>query len=241
MGIENTLSKVPRHLAIIMDGIERWARQRGLPRLEGYRAGNLWPVIEGCMEHGVEVLTLYAFFTKTRRPKETARQEEVDGLVALLEEVIGGEVPKLHRDGIQLRYIGRLEGMPESLVRKIKEAIELTKGNERLILNIAFNYGGRTEIVDAVRRMIEDGVDPASLDEGLFSRYLYTAGLPDPDLIVRTAGEMRFSNFLIWQGAYAEYYYTPTCWPDFDKEELYRALLAYSKRERRFGKLRSEI
>ena len=184
------------------------------------------------MEHGVEVLTLYAFSTETGWP-----QEEIDSLVALLGELIGGEVLKLYRDEVQLRYIGRLEGLPESLVRKIQEATELTKGNERLILNIAFNYGGRTEIVDAVRRMIEDGIDPARLDEGLFSRYLCTAGLPDPDLIVRTAGEMRFSDFLIWQGAYAEYYYTPTCWPDFDKEELYRALLAYSKRERRFGKL----
>ena len=235
MWIESTLSKVPRHLAIIMDGVEQWARQRGLPRLEGYRAGNLWPIIEGCMEHGVEVLTLYAFSTETGWP-----QEEIDSLVALLGELIGGEVLKLYRDEVQLRYIGRLEGLPESLVRKIQEATELTKGNERLILNIAFNYGGRTEIVDAVRRMIEDGIDPASLDEGLFSRYLCTAGLPDPDLIVRTAGEMRFSDFLIWQGAYAEYYYTPTCWPDFDKEELYRALLAYSKRERRFGRLSSE-
>jgi len=215
------------------------------------------------MEHGVEVLTLYAFSTETRWP-----QEEMESLAALLGEVIGSkrevfpnhmrgaviegstelrkqterllvEVPKLHQDGIQLRYIGRLEGLPEGLVKKIKEATELTKGNERLNLNIAFNCGGRTEIVDAVRRMIEDGIGPASLDEGLFSRYLYTAGLPDPDLIVRTAGEMRFSDFLVWQGAYAEYYYTPTCWPDFDKEELYRALLAYSKRERRFGRLKT--
>ncbi len=226
--VKEPLGKTPRHLAIIMDGIERWAQEKGMPPVEGYRAGNLWPVIEGCMEHGVEVLTLHAL---TRQPGD------MDGLATLLEEVIGGEGQKLRQNGIQLRYIGRLEGLPEGLVRKIREATERTKDNERLILNITLNYRGRTEIVDAVRRMIEDGVDPDSLDDELFSRYLYTAGLPDPDLIVRTAGEMRFSDFLIWQGAYAEYYFTPTCWPDFNEEELYRALLSYSKRERRFGRL----
>ena len=218
-----------------MDGNGRWARSRGLPRLAGHRAGteNVRRILEGCVEYGIKVLTLYAFSTENwGRP-----DAEVRGIMRILEKTIDRELPELHKNGVQLRHIGRLEGIPEKLGQKVCEAIELTKHNERIVLNVAFNYGGRTEILDAVRRIVESGVAPDRLDEDVFGQYLYTSGLPDPDLIVRTAGELRISNFLIWQSAYAEYYATPTYWPDFDKEELYRALLEYSGRERRFGLL----
>lgn len=216
-----------------MDGNGRWAQARGLPRLAGHRAGteNIRRVLQGCVEFGVKILTIYAFSTENwGRPKA-----EVMGLIRILGEVIGRETRELHRNGVQLRHIGRLEGIPESLQKRVREAIELTKNNDRLILNVAFNYGGRDEIIQAVKRIVQDRIDPNMLNESLFSQYLYTAGQPDPDLIIRTGGEWRLSNFLIWQAAYAEYYTTPTFWPDFDKEELYKALLAYSKRERRFG------
>lgn len=233
MGTVKQVAKVPYHLAIIMDGNGRWARSRGLARLAGHRAGteNIRRILEGCVEYGIKVLTVYAFSTENwGRP-----DEEVRGIMRILEHTLDRELPELHKNGVQLRHIGRLEGIPEELRQRVREAIKLTRYNDRIILNVAFNYGGRTEILDAVRRIIERGVDPGRLDEDLFSQYLYTPGLPDPDLIIRTAGELRISNFLIWQGAYAEYYATPTYWPDFDKEELYRALLEYSRRERRFG------
>jgi len=216
-----------------MDGNGRWAQARGLPRLAGHQAGteNIRRILEGCVEYGIKILTLYAFSTENwGRP-----DEEVQGIMRILEQAIDRELPELHKNGVQLRHIGRLDGISENLRRKVREAIELTKNNDRIILNVAFNYGGRAEILDAVRRIVESGIEPDRLDEELFSQYLYTAGLPDPDLIIRTAGELRMSNFLIWQGAYAEYYATPTYWPDFDKEELYKALVEYSKRERRFG------
>jgi undecaprenyl diphosphate synthase len=231
--MEEPLSEVPQHVAIIMDGNGRWARARGLPRLAGHRAGteNIRRVLEACVEYGVKVLTIYAFSTENwGRP-----EAEVKGLMNILEEVIQREVRNLHKNGVQLRHVGRLEGISERLQRQVRQAIELTKNNERLILNVAFNYGGRAEILDAVRRIVEEGIDPERLDEELFSRHLYTAGLPDPDLIIRTAGEVRLSNFLIWQAAYAEYYATPTYWPDFGKQELYKALRVYNQRERRFG------
>jgi undecaprenyl diphosphate synthase len=235
MGTTKELTRVPYHLAIIMDGNGRWARSRGLPRLAGHRAGteNIRRILEACVEYGIKILTLYAFSTENwGRPNA-----EVRGLMRILEQTIDRELPQLHQNGVQLRHIGRLEGIAEGLRQKVREAIELTKDNDRIIVNVAFNYGGRTEIVDAVRHIVETGVDPEQLDETLFSQYLYTAGLPDPDLIIRTAGELRVSNFLVWQGAYAEYYATPTYWPDFDKEELYSALLEYDRRERRFGLL----
>jgi len=231
------LTKVPCHLAIIMDGNGRWARSRGLPRLAGHRAGteNIRRILEGCVEHGIKILTLYAFSTENwGRPSA-----EVRGIMRILEQTIDRELQQLHQNGVQLRHIGRLEGISEELRRRVREAIELTKHNDRIILNVAFNYGGRTEIVDAVRRLVESEVDPDRLDEHLFSQYLYTAGLPDPDLIIRTAGELRISNFLIWQSAYAEYYATPTYWPDFNRDELDRALLEYNSRERRFGLLKA--
>ena len=231
------LTKVPCHLAIIMDGNGRWARSRGLPRLAGHRAGteNIRRILEGCVEHGIKILTLYAFSTENwGRPSA-----EVRGIMRILEQTIDRELQELHQNSVQLRHIGRLGGISKELRRRVREAIELTRHNDRIILNVAFNYGGRTEIVDAVRRIVESGVAPDRLDEHLFSQYLYTAGLPDPDLIIRTAGELRISNFLIWQSAYAEYYATPTYWPDFNRDELDRALLEYNSRERRFGLLKA--
>ena len=232
---KSALTKIPAHVAIIIDGNGRWARKRGLPRLAGHRAGveNMRRVLESAVEFGVPVLTIYAFSTENwGRPNE-----EVQGLLGIFEEVIGREVPELHKNGVKLRHLGHLEGISERMKRGVHDAIELTKNNDRIVLNVAFNYGGRAEILDAIRRMIDDRVSPGQVDETLFSNYLYTAGLPDPDLIVRTANEMRLSNFLIWQSAYAEYYTTPTLWPDFDKQELYKALSTFSQRQRRFGKL----
>jgi len=216
-----------------MDGNGRWAQARGLPRLAGHQAGteNIRRILQGCAEFGVKILTIYAFSTENwGRPKA-----EVLGLIHILGEVIERETRDLHRNGVQLRHIGRLEGIPGTLQKKVLKAIELTKNNDRLILNVAFNYGGRDEILHAVKRIVQDKINPETLDEALFNQYLYTAGQPDPDIIIRTGGDWRLSNFLIWQAAYAEYYTTPKFWPDFDKEELYQALLAYSKRERRFG------
>ncbi len=232
---KSVLTKIPTHIAIIMDGNGRWAKQRGLPRNEGHRAGveNMRRVLEGAVEFGVKVMTIYAFSTENwGRP-----EDEVRGLLGIFEEVIAREVTELHKNGVKLRHLGTLAGISDKFKEAVKNAIELTKNNDRITLNIAFNYGGRAEILNAIARMIEDRVAPERLDEKLFESYLYTAGIPDPDLIVRTAGEMRLSNFLIWQAAYAEYYSTPTYWPDFDKQELYKALVAFSQRQRRFGKL----
>ncbi len=231
----SALTKRPVHVAIIMDGNGRWAAKRGLPRLAGHREGveNIRRVLEAAVEFGVQVLTVYAFSTENwGRP-----EDEVHGLLEIFEETIARQVPELHKKGVRLRHLGQLEGIRPEMRQAVQNAIELTKDNTRITLNVAFNYGGRAEILDAIRRMIQDHVNPDQVDEALFSSYLYTAGLPDPDLIVRTAGEMRLSNFLIWQSAYAEYYATATLWPDFDKQELYNALLAFSQRQRRFGKL----
>jgi undecaprenyl diphosphate synthase len=229
------LTKIPVHVAIIMDGNGRWAQKRGLPRNEGHRAGteNIRRVLTGCVEFGVQVLTIYAFSTENwGRP-----EDEVHGLLDILQDVLVREVPELHKNGVRLRHLGSLEGISEPMKQGVRQAIELTQNNDRIILNVAFNYGGRAEILNVAKRMLQDGVQPEQVDEKLFESYLYSAGLPDPDLIIRTAGEMRLSNFLIWQAAYAEYYSTPTLWPDFDKAELYQALVAFSQRQRRFGKL----
>ncbi len=231
------LARIPRHVAIIMDGNGRWARARGQPRLAGHRAGtrNIRRVLKACASCGVEVLTIYAFSTENwGRPSA-----EVRGLMRLLEQALTEQLAELHAEGVQIRHSGSLERVSESLSKAIQEALELTKDNQRIILNVAFNYGGRAEIMNAVRRIIADGIAAEEVNEDLFTRYLHTAGLPDPDLIIRTAGEMRLSNFLIWQGAYAEYYSIPTYWPDFDQEELRKALEAYAARERRFGRLKN--
>ena len=225
--------KVPRHVAIIMDGNGRWAISRGLPRLAGHKAGteNLRRVIRATVEFGVKYLTIYAFSTENwGRPPE-----EVKGLMYILEDVIDRELAELHKEGVQLRHIGRLERLAPTLQEKVLDAVDMTKNNDRLILNVAFNYGGRDEIVNAIQHIIKDGIPPEEVTDELVGRYLFTAGVPDPDLIIRTSGELRISNFLIWQAAYSEWYVTPTYWPDFNKEEYGRALETYAQRERRYG------
>jgi undecaprenyl diphosphate synthase len=219
-----------------MDGNGRWARRRGLPRLAGHRAGteNIRRVLTACVEIGIKILTIYAFSTENwKRP-----QEEVKGLMSIFARVIDRELNELHSQGVQLRHMGRLEGISNDLKTRVLHAIDLTRNNDRIVLNVAFNYGGRAEIVDAVRHIIRDAVPAEKVNEDLIGRYLYTTDCPDPDLIIRTSGEFRTSNFLLWQAAYAEYYVTPTYWPDFDKDELYQALLTYSQRDRRFGEVR---
>ncbi len=231
------LEPVPYHVGIIMDGNGRWAQRRGLPRMAGHRAGteNIRRTLTACVEFGVKMLTIYAFSTENwKRP-----EDEVKGLMTIFAQVIDRELGELHRQGVQLRHVGRLEGISNSLRAKVQRAIEMTKDNDRIILNVAFNYGGRAEIVDAVRSIIRAGIPADEVTEELISRNLYTADCPDPDLIIRTSGEFRTSNFLLWQAAYAEYYVTPTYWPDFDRNELYQALLAYSQRDRRFGEVRT--
>ena len=235
----NSPEQVPTHIAIIMDGNGRWAISRGLPRLAGHRAGteNLRRVIEACVEFGVKYLTLYAFSTENwGRPFE-----EVRGLMRILEDVIDRELEELHKQGTRLRHIGRLDRLKPSLRQKVLDAIEYTKDNDRLTLCVAFNYGGRDEIVCAIQHMLEDGVKPDQVSADMVSKYLFTAGVPDPDLIIRTSGELRGSNFLIWQGAYSEWYFTPTFWPDFDKEELSLAIEEYKHRQRRYGNVPESI
>ena len=225
--------KIPTHIGIIMDGNGRWALARGLPRMAGHRAGteNLRRIIEACIEFGIKYLTIYAFSTENwGRPSG-----EVQGLMRIFENVIDSEIQELHDQGVQLRHIGRLDRLRPSFRKKVVEAIEYTKNNSRLILNIAFNYGGRDEIVCAIQSMIRDGVKAEQVTDELVSQYLFTAGVPDPDMIIRTSGELRGSNFLIWQGAYSEWYFPATYWPDFDRQELLKALEEYSQRERRYG------
>lgn len=227
--------RIPLHVAIIMDGNGRWALSRGLPRLAGHRAGteNLRRIIKASVEFGVKYLTIYAFSTENwGRPSE-----EVEGLMRIVEDVIDRELEELHDQGVQLRHIGRLDRIEEHLCEKVLYAVDYTKSNNRLIMNIAFNYGGRDEIICAIQKIIEDGISPQAVTEELVSNHLFTAGVPDPDLIIRTSGELRGSNFLIWQGAYSEWYYTPTYWPDFDREEYLVALNEFSHRKRRFGSI----
>ncbi len=231
--LDLSLEKLPRHVAIIMDGNGRWAIARGLPRLAGHKAGteNLRRVIRATVEFGIKYLTIYAFSTENwGRPPE-----EVQGLMHILEDVIDRELNELHEEGVQLRHIGRLERLDPKLQKKVLKAMELTRNNDRLVLNIAWNYGGRDEIVQAIQKMMREGVKPEEVTDELVNQYLYTAGVPDPDLIIRTSGELRISNFLIWQAAYSEWYITSTYWPDFDKEEYRRALETFGQRDRRYG------
>jgi undecaprenyl diphosphate synthase len=228
-------TRLPEHVAIIMDGNGRWAKQRNLPRFVGHRAGveNMRSVIDYFGQLKVKYLTLYGFSTENwNRPKE-----EIDGLLDLLQEVIDEETLKLHRQGVRLRHLGQLERLPRNLQVAIKKVVELTRNNTGLNFSFAFSYGGRTEIVDAARRLIAEGVPAEKIDEKLFNSYLYTADLPEVDLVIRTGGELRISNFLIWQAAYSEYYFTPVLWPDFSQKEIDQAMLAYSQRQRRFGGL----
>jgi undecaprenyl diphosphate synthase len=227
--------QIPRHIAIIMDGNGRWAKQRGLPRLAGHHAGteNIRRIITECAEQGVHYLTLYAFSTENW----TRPSAEVNGLMLLLGEVINRETENLHREGAQIRHLGRMLGINEQLQDKIRAAVDLTRNNTRITVAIAFNYGGRADIVDAIRELMQRGYSHDQVTEELIATHLSTSGMPDPDLIIRTAGEWRLSNFLIWQAAYSEYWTTPLYWPDFGTEELRQAIHDYGHRERRFGGL----
>jgi undecaprenyl diphosphate synthase len=226
---------VPRHIAIIMDGNGRWATTRHMPRLMGHKAGvdALRRVVELCHDEHVPMCSVYAFSTENwGRPRE-----EVDGLMRLFWDVIRSDLERLRREGVRLRHIGRMEELAPDIQEAVRDAMAVTEQNTELCLNICFNYGGRAEIVDAVRQIVASGVAAEEIDETLIARHLYTRELPDPDLIIRTAGEMRLSNYLIWQAAYAEYYSTPVLWPDFGRDDFLAALAAYSQRKRRFGKL----
>jgi undecaprenyl diphosphate synthase len=226
-------ARIPRHVAIIMDGNGRWAAQRGLPRLAGHDAGteNIRRITFKAGELGIRYLTLWAFSTENwRRPPE-----EVQGIMQILARAIESETQELHRQGAQLRHIGDLGALDPALQQAVRDAIELTRNNDRLVLTLAFNYGGRQELIHAIQRLIADGVQPGQVDEALIDQYLYTAGTPDPDLVIRTSGECRMSNFLLWQASFAELYFSPVLWPDFGPEELEAAVREFGKRERRFG------
>ena len=228
-------SLLPRHVAIIMDGNGRLAKERGLSRQAGHRAGteNIGRVIQAFAERDVKYLTLFAFSTENwARPRR-----EVSALLRLVGRVIDRELSALHEKGVRLLHLGSLDPLSPELRRRVRDAVELTKDNTGLTVCVAFNYGGRAEIVEAARRVVREGLAPEQVDEEVFGSYLSTAGLPDPDLIIRTAGEMRLSNFLLWQAAYAELYFSPVYWPDFDEAEVDRALEAYAGRVRRFGGL----
>jgi undecaprenyl diphosphate synthase len=231
--------RLPQHVAIIMDGNGRWAQRRHLPRVAGHRVGTqaARTVIETCANLGISALTLYAFSMENwRRPKA-----EIDFLMRLLREYLRKELPIIHRNNIRMMVIGRHDQLPDEVREDIDRAMEQTAGNTGMKLAVALNYGGRAELVDAFNRILDrvrnDGLADASIDEELISQHLYTAGLPDPDLLIRTSGEMRVSNFLLWQIAYAEIYVTETLWPDFSRAQLYAALIDFQKRERRYGGL----
>ena len=236
--------RLPQHIAVIMDGNGRWARRRHLPRVAGHRAGvqSARTIIETCARLNISALTLYAFSMENwRRPKA-----EIDFLMRLLREYLRKELPVIHRNNIRLLVIGRPDQLPDAVRNDIERAMELTAGNSGMKLAVALNYGGRAELVDAFNRILDrvrqdalssGGAESVKIDEEMISQNLYTAGLPDPDLLIRTSGEMRVSNFLLWQIAYAEIYVTETLWPDFTRSQLYEALLDYQKRERRYGGL----
>jgi undecaprenyl diphosphate synthase len=231
------IERVPAHVAIIMDGNGRWAKQRGLSRMEGHEAGteNIRRILSRAAELGIRYLTLWAFSTENwRRPAE-----EVEGLMRILGSAIESETTELHKQGARLRHIGDLDALQPDLRQSVLEAIELTKDNSRIVLTLAFNYGGRQELINAISHMLRDGVDPDTVDESTVERYLYMPDLPDADLIVRTSGEWRLSNFLLWQSAFSELYFTPKFWPDFGPADLDEAVVDYSQRERRFGGITS--
>jgi len=226
---------LPQHVAIIMDGNGRWAKKRGLPRLEGHQAGteNIRRVAEIFAEYKIKYLTLFAFSTENwNRPSG-----EVKGLLKILSDRLDPEIKRLHEKNIRVRHLGRLDALSPELQQKIKAAIELTSNNTGGTLNMAFDYGGRAEIVDAARRLLSTRISTAELNEGLFKNYLYAPDIPDPDLIIRTGGETRLSNFLLWQAAYSELYFTDVLWPDFGRAEIDKALATYLSRHRRFGRI----
>ena len=226
---------LPKHLAIVPDGNGRWAEKRGLPRLTGHHAGaaNMHRMVQYLNQYPIGFVTLYGFSTENwARP-----DAEVSGLFELLVAFIRSYLGEMHEKGVRLRHIGRLRQLPDELQTVIENAANTTKDNTRMTLNVAFNYGGRPEIVDATRRIIAEGISPEDITEETFARYLYTTDSPDVDLLIRTGDETRLSNFLLWQTAYSEYHFTKVLWPDFRKRDLDRALLSYSKRKRRFGGL----
>jgi undecaprenyl diphosphate synthase len=225
--------RLPQHVAVIMDGNGRWAAQRHLPRVEGHRAGieSVREVVEGSARLGIKVLTLYAFSVENWKRPAT----EVSTLMTLLKRYLRLELNTLLRNNIRFRVIGRASELAPDIRRELAMAEEKTSANAGMLFNIALNYGGRAEIVEAVKRLLAAGINPDELDEHRFSGFLYTAGQPDPDLLIRTSGEMRISNFLLWQIAYAEIWVTDTLWPDFRKLHLLEAVLAYQKRDRRYG------
>jgi undecaprenyl diphosphate synthase len=225
----------PQHVAIIMDGNGRWARKRGLPRLVGHNAGgeNIRPVVKIFANYGVKYLTLYMFSTENwHRPKI-----EVTGILSLLAKKIDQETQACDKENIRLVHVGRLDRLSQKLRERVQAAVELTKNNTGLTLCLAFDYGGRDEIVQAARRIASTGIPRDNIDEPLFARYLYNPDIPDPDLVIRTGGETRLSNFLLWQAAYSELYFTPVLWPDFGRKDVQEALSEYKRRQRRFGKV----
>jgi undecaprenyl diphosphate synthase len=230
---------LPRHVAIIMDGNGRWARQRGLPRIEGHRRGSatVRSIVEECGRLNFQQLTLYCLSIENwKRP-----QEELDFLLLLLEQYLVQERAEILEQNIRFTSIGRRDGLPQNVLQELEESVGLSRDNTGLTLCLAINYGGRTEIADAARSLAEKvargELDPASIDEETFAQALYTAGMPDPDLLIRTAGEMRISNYLLWQISYAELWVTDACWPDFTREHLHAALRDFAARDRRFGGL----
>lgn len=230
-------NRLPVHIAIIMDGNGRWAAEKGLPRIEGHRAGvrSVREIVKLCSELGIKVLTLYAFSTENRkRPKV-----EVRAIMSLLRIFLKKEIMELNTNNVKLMAIGRLSKLHPSVLKELENCMHITHENTGLILNLALNYGGRAEIIDGIKKFVsdvrKDKCSISDLDEKLFSRYLYTSELPDPDLLIRTSGEMRVSNFLLWQISYAEMWNTPVFWPDFGREELLKAISEYQRRERRFG------
>ncbi|PSR18763.1 isoprenyl transferase [filamentous cyanobacterium CCP3] len=232
--------RLPRHVAVIMDGNGRWAKQRGLPRIMGHRRGvdTLKTLLRCCRDWGIGALTAYAFSTENwGRPVE-----EVDFLMALFERVLRQELLEMMEENVRIRFVGNLAALPRSLQGEIHQAVTQTQGNHGIEFTVATNYGGRQEIVQACRSIAEQvqqgQLSPADISEDLFGRHLYTAEISDPDLLIRTSGEMRISNFLLWQLAYAEIYVTETLWPDFDASEFHRAIYAYQQRDRRFGKVK---
>lgn len=233
--LELPAERIPRHIAIIMDGNGRWAKKRGLPRIFGHRQGteNLRRIIKACVTFGVKYLTIYAFSTENwGRP-----QDELKGLMQIFNDAFVNEIGELIREGVRIVHLGQREGMSADLLNKIDQAVERSKGNDRLILSVGLNYGGRNEIVHAVRKIVVAGIPPTEINEETITANLFTAGTPDPDLVIRTSGEYRVSNFLIWQTAYSEWDFPETLWPDFGADELRKSIERYAKRDRRFGKL----
>lgn len=226
---------LPTHVAIVPDGNGRWAQHRGLPRLLGHRAGiiNMLKMIQYISDYPIPYVTFYGFSTENW----TRPDAEVKGLFGLVEKFVDDHLEDIHAKNIRIRHVGRIQGLPKALQAAIEKSLRKTAGNTGMMLGIAWNYGGRAEILDAVAQLMRDGCDPAGLDEKKFAEYLYTAGMPDVDLLIRTGNETRLSNFLIWQTAYAEYHFTNVLWPDFDRKDIEQALSAYSKRQRRFGGL----